>query len=99
MYGYIDDLKIRVGKLEGTVDMLSHWAEAWSRRERDRRSWRKGPYAGAERKMKGNRHAVATMVAQGRADRVSVEEEWDTSGWGVPTTVGSDELLDYRSDN
>ena len=82
-----------------TVDVLSHWAEAWSRRERDRRSRRKGPYKGAERKVKGNRHAVATMVAQGRVDIVPGEEEWDRSGWGVPSTVDSGELSDYKSDN
>ena len=49
----------------------------------------------------GGHHKVATMVAQGRADRKVVEEDWDRSGWGIPITVasGDGELSDYKSDN
>ena len=61
----------------------------------------------------GRRHIVATMTAQGRADRApgggrwilaSEDEEdgWSSSGWYAPANVDNgraSELSDYESSN
>ena len=81
--------------LRREVDGLRWKLDDIDRRLQEREERRVKPY----RKVRGNRHAVATMVAQGDPTRVATEEEWDTSGWSMPVTTESSELSDYKSDN
>ena len=77
------------------MDGLKWKLDDMDRRLQERESRHHNPY----RKVRGNRHAVATMTAQGNPCEMVAEEEWDTSGWSMLTTVESSELSDYKSDN